>query len=134
MNLRVLAGQAGRYLFTGGAAAIVDIAGFHLLAPRLQGVLLAAVLSFLVAAAVNYTLTSAWVFGRDWRSPRRAALFLLFATVGLAINAGVTWLLATTLPIAPTLAKVGGVAVAFGVNFLMNALLVFGRPGRLSPP
>jgi putative flippase GtrA len=125
VSLPVLLRQARGYLLTGGIAAVVDIAGFHLLAPRLGGLLLPAVTSFMLAAVVNYLLTSAFVFRRDWRSPRRAALFLLFATVGLAVNAGSTWALASSLPIAPTLAKVGGVGVAFAVNFLMNALIVF---------
>jgi len=47
--------------------------------------------------------------------------------VGLSINASVTWALAAALPIAPTLAKVGGVGVAFVANFLMNTFIVF-RP------
>lgn len=116
--------QALGYALTGGAAAVVDIGGFHLLARVLPGVLLPATASFLVAALLNYRLTSRWVFGRDWRSLRQAARFFAFACLGLAINAGVTWLLAPVLP--PTLAKTAGVGVAFGANFLMNALWVFG--------
>ena len=128
-RLPLLARQALGYLMTGGLAAVVDIGGFHLLASHFDGVLLPAALSFLVAAVVNYTLSSLKVYRQDWRSPRRAALFLVFACVGLSINASVTWMLATALPIPPTLAKVGGVAVAFVANFLMNTFIVF-RPGR----
>ncbi|AEG94929.1 candidate membrane protein [Ramlibacter tataouinensis TTB310] len=120
-----LARQALGYLMTGGLAAVVDIGGFHLLAPQFSGVLWPAVLSFLVAAVVNYTLSSLWVYRRQWRSLRRAALFLLFACVGLAINAGVTWAIAGALPVHPTLAKVGGVGIAFVANFLMNTFIVF---------
>lgn len=116
--------QALGYALTGGAAAVVDIGGFHLLSQALPGVLLPATASFLVAALVNYLLTSRWVFRRDWRSLRQAARFFAFACLGLAINAGVTGLLAPVL--APTLAKTAGVGVAFGANFLMNALWVFG--------
>ena len=117
------------YTLAGGVAAAVDIGGFHWLAPRLQPLLLAAVLSFVLAAGVNYTLSSLWVYRRRWRSLRRAALFLGFACVGLAVNAGVTWWLASTLPLHATLAKVGGVATAFGINFWMNTRLVFARAG-----
>lgn len=120
--------QALGYALTGGTAAVVDIGGFHLLAQVLPGVLLPATVSFMAAAVVNYLLTSRWVFRRDWRSLRQAARFFGFACVGLAINAGMTWLLASVLP--PTLAKAGGVGIAFGANFLMNALWVFG----LKPP
>jgi putative flippase GtrA len=123
------------YTLTGGLAAGVDIGGFHWLAPRLQPLLLAAALSFVLAAMVNYTLSSLWVYRCRWRSMRRAALFLGFACVGLGVNAGVTWWLASTLPLHATLAKVGGVATAFGINFWMNTRLVFARagPSQASP-
>ena len=120
-----LARQALGYLVVGGLAAVVDIGLFHLLTQRLDGLLLAAAMSFAVAAVVNYSLSSLWVYRRAWRSWRRASMFLLFASVGLCINAGVTWWLGGTLPIAPTLAKVGGVGVAFVANFLMNTFIVF---------
>ncbi len=115
------------YALAAGLAAVVDIGGFHLLAPRLGQVLPAAALSFVMAAIVNYGLSSVWVYRQDWRCLRRAALFLLFACLGLSINAGVTWLLASTLPMHATLAKMGGVATAFSFNFLVNTRLVFAR-------
>ncbi len=117
------------YTLVGGLAAGVDIGAFHGLAPRLPSVWLAAALSFGVAAAVNYMLSSLWVYRRRWDSLRRAALFLGFACVGLAVNAGVTWWLASTWPVHATLAKVGGVASAFLINFWMNTRLVFARVG-----
>jgi putative flippase GtrA len=120
-----LAQQAFGYLIVGGLAAVVDIGLFHVLAPRFAGVLAPAVISFLVAAVVNYSLSSIWVYRRQWRSLRRAGMFLLFASVGLAINASVTWALANHLPIIPTVAKVGGVCIAFIANFLMNTFIVF---------
>jgi len=124
-RLALLARQALGYLMVGGLAAVVDIGLFHLLAQRMHGLLLPAAASFAVAAVVNYSLSSLWVYRRQWRSLRRAALFLLFASVGLCINAGVTWWLGSALPIPPTLAKVGGVATAFIANFLMNTFIVF---------
>ena len=124
-QVKTLARQASGYLVVGGLAAVVDIGLFSLLVESLQGLLTPAALSFMAAAAVNYTLSSVWVYRRNWRSLRRAGLFLLFASVGLCINAGATWWLGSTLPISPTLAKTGGVAVAFVVNFLMNTFIVF---------
>lgn len=120
-----LARQALGYLLVGGLAAVVDIGLFHLLVSRMDGVLLPAVASFLVAAVVNYTLSSVWVYRRQWRSLRRASRFLLFALVGLCINAGVTWWLVHLFAAAPTLAKIGGVGIAFGANFLLNTFIVF---------
>jgi putative flippase GtrA len=118
------------YILAAGLAAVVDIGGFHWVARHLDNLAAAAALSFLVAAGVNYTLSSLWVYRREWRSLRRASLFLLFACLGLGLNAGMTWWLAVTLPVHPTLAKVGGVATAFGFNFLVNTRLVFGRGTR----
>jgi putative flippase GtrA len=120
-----LAQQAFGYLIVGGLAAVVDIGLFHVLAPHFAGVLAPAVISFLIAAVVNYSLSSMWVYRRQWRSLRRAGVFLLFASVGLAINAGATWMLASQFPVMPTVAKIGGVGIAFIANFLMNTFIVF---------
>ncbi|MDB5886302.1 MAG: putative rane protein [Polaromonas sp.] len=125
VRMPVLARQALGYLVVGGLAAVVDIGLFHLLAGRAEGVLLPAAASFMVAAVVNYSLSSLWVYRRQWRSVRRAMTFLLFALVGLCINAGATWWLVHALPIHATLAKVGGVGIAFVANFLMNTFIVF---------
>ena len=119
--------QAGAYFVVGGLAAVVDICLFHLLVRPSGQVLASAIGSFLVAAAFNYALSAAWVYRRNWRSWRRAGAFLLFATVGLCVNAGVTLWLVSAFGLLPTLAKVGGVAVAFGANFLMNTFIVFQR-------
>ncbi|MEO6321384.1 MAG: GtrA family protein [Polaromonas sp.] len=75
--------QALAYLLVGGRAAVVDIGLFHALVSRFEGVLMPAITSFLVAAVVNYSLSSIWVYRRQWRSVRRATTFLLFALIGL---------------------------------------------------
>ena len=119
------------YAGTGGLAAVVDIGGFHVLARWLPDVVLTAALSFGAAAVVNYLLSSRWVWRQDWRHLGRALRFAGTACVGLSINAGMTLLMAQALH--PTLAKAGGVALAFGANFLMNAWWVFGAGGLRSP-
>ncbi len=135
--MRSLGFMAAAYGLTGGLAAVVDLGVFWALAARLPA-LEAAALSFLMAAAVNYRLSSQWVFRRDWRHPAQALRFGLFALAGLGINAGVTaWLAA---PLGPLAAKACGIATAFGVNFMMNVRWVFaskataaGRPGAGLP-
>ena len=117
-----------RYALSGGLAAVVDIGGFALLALALPGVLLPAMLSFLLAAAVNYRASAGWVFGQDWHDGRRAARFLVAASGGLAVNAGATALLAASVQTPPLAAKVAGVGLAFGVNFLLQAYWAFGQP------
>lgn len=131
--MRSLTHMAAAYSLTGGLAAAVDLGVFWALAARLP-TLEAAALSFLMAAAVNYRLSSQWVFQRDWRHPSQALRFGLFALAGLGVNAGITaWLAA---PLGPLAAKACGITTAFGVNFMMNARWVFrsrgpaaGRPG-----
>lgn len=119
-----------RYVAVGGSAAVVDIGVFHLVAPWFNGVLAPAVVSFIVAAFYNYALLSMAVYRSDWRSTRRAGKFMLFAVIGLGVNSLVTLALHHYLAVPPTLAKTGGVGVAFFANFLMNTFIVF----REAPP
>jgi phosphoglycolate phosphatase len=129
-------GLALRYTVTGGLAAAVDLGLFQLLAPRwsaaampggLPGVLVAALASFLVAAAVNFVASSCWAYRQDWRSPARALRFLLAAGLGACVNGGIT----TALALAgwPALAaKAVGIGLAFGLNFAVNTAWVFSPP------
>lgn len=121
---RSTAGQFARYLLTGGAAAVVDLGGFAVLHRTGMPIAAAAVASFCAAALVNYGLTARFVFAVR-PSIRHFLLFLAFATIGLAINVGVTVLLSTTFGLPPDLGKLGGIAVAVIVNFAMNKWIVF---------
>ena len=84
----------------------------------------AAALSFILAAVVNFYLSSRWVFTQKPTAPLFTK-FLLAALIGLTINVLVTVVLARTLAISPMLAKIGGIAVALIFNFTINLLLVF---------
>ena len=133
-----------RYACTAGLAAAVDIGGFLVLSTALfvlvPGALapglwvvsvgVAAALSFLLAAAVNYRLSAGWVFDHEWKNARRAGRFLVGASLGLAVNAGATTALAVWALWPPLAAKVAGVGLAFGVNFSLNARWVFGQGGQ----
>lgn len=129
-------------------AAVLDLGAFALfetsgIGRRLAGtgplpsVLVSAILSFALAATFNYLASARWVFKRSWRSARRALQFAAGAILGLAVNAGTTAGLAAGALWPHTLAKVAGIGLAFGVNYLVNARWVFAhrRSGRagLSP-
>ena len=118
--LRKLVGYAG----TGGVAAVVDLGGFVLMVRAGMPPIPAAAASFAVAAGVNYLLSARFVFGAraGWR---RFGLFLAMATLGFAVNVSVTAGALTVLGLYPAAAKLTGIAVAFGFNFLMNAFYVF---------
>ena len=115
------------YLVSGGIAAAVDAGGFALLHHAGMPTAPAATASFLVAAVVNFQLSSNFVFMQT-PSGRGFGLFLAFASLGLGINAGLTIAISRGAGIAPEIAKILAIAVTFFVNFLLNYCVVF-RPG-----
>jgi len=54
-----------QYAVTGGIAAIVDSGGFVLLVNARLSIVVASCFSFCIAALVNYSLTSQFVFDRE---------------------------------------------------------------------
>ncbi len=112
------------YFLTAGTAAVVDVGGFALLHHIGVPVAIGAVVSFCLAAGVNYLLTSRYVFGRP-ASLRGFGLFFVAALGGLLVNVSVTLLGSRYLGIAPELAKIAGVGCAFLCNFWINLRVVF---------
>lgn len=129
MRKRDLFSKFLRYFVTGGIAAIVDAGGFALLNQIGSATVPSAITSFIVAAYVNFRLTSRFVFAQR-ASGRRFSLFLLAAVLGLMINVGITVGAVTLFGWRPLVAKVLGIGVAFSINFMMNVCFVFGGGGR----
>ena len=117
-------GRFVRYFATAGFAALVDLAGFWLLLRYSGLIAVSAMASWFIAAVVNYALTSRFVFKRDlkWHDCFR---FFAGALFGFSVNIGVTLACSFGLGLYPPLAKVTGIAIAFGVNFAVNVLWVF---------
>jgi len=113
-----------RYIGTGGLAAVVDVSGFHILLQFGMPIAAAAISSWLVAAFVNYHLSSRFVFAKP-ASRGRFLQFLIGAAAGLSINVGVTLVCASLIGIQPLLSKIIGIGTAFVINFLINLLWVF---------
>lgn len=103
---------------------MVDVGGFALLCLIPLSIAVAAVTSFLVAAVVNYMLSSRLAFDAV-PSVRGFGVFLLAAVGGLVVNVSVTLLGTAYLSLAPVLAKVIGIGAAFLVNFWINLRVVF---------
>ncbi|SCB58106.1 Putative flippase GtrA (transmembrane translocase of bactoprenol-linked glucose) [Rhizobium aethiopicum] len=116
--------KAIRYVFTGGLAAFVDLTVFRGLLALDVPLAVSATSSWLVAAAVNYSVTSRYVFNQAI-SRKRASLFLIGALLGLSINVCVTLILAQQVGLSPLWAKFFGIGTAFTFNFLINLLWVF---------
>jgi putative flippase GtrA len=135
-----------RYVLTGGTGAIVDVAIFTVLHVAAGfGVPLATTCSFCVAAVVNYTLTSVFVFAHR-PSLRRLGVFFLGALLGYGVNLGVTLAANAFIPFAgilaalasaaglpgdparayaATAARICGIGVAFLFNYVLNTRVVF---------
>ena len=114
-----------RYVITGGTAAVVDLLAFHVLLSIALPIGLAAVGSWLIAAFVNYSLTSRFVFRHATSHKGRLPFFLVGAATGLCINAGVTLLFAEQFGLDPLPSKLIGIGTAFIMNFFINLLWVF---------
>lgn len=112
-----------RYGLTGGLAAIVDLGGFSVMLALGMFLPVAATLSFLIATVVNYLLSASFVF-ENTISARGYLRFLMFASLGLLMNVAVT-ILADAAGLAAVMAKLVGIAIAFGGNFLLNLAFVF---------
>ena len=113
-----------RYAFTGGAAAVIDIGGFALLSSVRVPVVLAATVSFLAAAIVNYLLTSRLVF-QEAATVRRFGAFLAGTLLTLVINVSITSAGVIYLSLPHTLSKIIAVGTTFFISFWVNANLVF---------
>jgi putative flippase GtrA len=113
-----------KYGVTGGTAAVVDAGGFVLLVNAGLNVVVASCLSFCVAALVNYSLTSRFVFNRE-ATVRGLAAFTAAALVGLMVNSSVTLLAIFAAGLPPLAAKLAGIGTAFIVNFVINLRIVF---------
>jgi len=113
-----------RYFLTAGTASIVDVGGFALLCLIPLPIAAAAVTSFLVAAVVNYLLSSRLAFDAV-PSLRGFGVFLLAALGGLLVNVSMTLIGTTYLSLMPVVAKIIGVGTAFLVNFWVNLRVVF---------
>jgi putative flippase GtrA len=87
-------------------------------------IVVASCLSFCIAALVNYSLTSRFVFNRE-ATLRGLAAFTAAALVGLMVNIGVTLLAIFTVGLPPLAAKLAGIGTAFIVNFVINLRVVF---------
>jgi putative flippase GtrA len=119
-----LAWKLLQYGVTGGIAAVVDAGGFILLVNAKLSIVVASCLSFCIAALVNYSLTSRFVFNRE-ATFRGLAAFTAAALIGLMVNIGVTLLGVFTMGLPPLAAKFTGIGTAFIVNFLINLRIVF---------
>lgn len=128
-------GTASRFAVVGLFGAVIDIALFQLLISQGAGLALAHIMSFLVAATVNYYLNSKWSFRPHHPGYLRWHHFGRFLVVGLfalLMRGGILALMVYDWQVPTILAIFPAIAVTAIINYLGSAFYVF--PIRRSPP
>ena len=123
-----LLGQLFRYGIVGGIAFVADygslwffveVCGIHYL--------VAAALAFVLGLAVNYILSTRFVFGQSRLRSAWAefAGFLVIGLIGLALNEGVMYVCSEWLGLHYMVGKIISTVIVFFWNFLARRFLLF---------
>lgn len=120
--------QLFRYLFVGGFAFIVDY-GLLFVLTEWGGLhyLFSASLSFLAGLAVNYLISTSWVF-RTSKISNRAAEFIVFSiigVIGLGLNSLLLYLFTDLLHIHYMISKLITAALVMLWNFFARKIILF---------
>jgi len=126
--------QFFRYLFVGGLATVVDWGVSYLLfrfAFNEQYAVAANSISFVAGLAVNYLISTFWIF-KNSKVKSRLTEFLGFAAIGLVglfMTMGITklfeWWLSDQTSAFQILAKIVSTGAAFFWNFFARKILLF---------
>ncbi len=120
--------QFARYAVVGALACVVDIALLFALTHYLRiNYLISAAIGFSAGIAINYVLSTLWVFSRRTLQ-NRFAEFLVFLAIGLAglgINQITMWFLTEHMGIHYLFSKTNAVAIVFFWNFFARKIALF---------
>ena len=133
--------QFFRYLFVGGFAFVVDYGTLMLLVEVFGfNAKLAAVIAFILGLAVNYVLSTLWIFKNSKIGNRLAefAAFALIGVIGLGINELIIWLFDDVIaPRQPLsfipedkyylIGKLVSTAIVFIWNFAARKFIIFNK-------
>jgi putative flippase GtrA len=119
-----------RYGVVGGVAALTEWAVYALFLYTLGfNYLVAALVAFVVATAVNYVLSLRFVFrGGRHRRLKEATLVYVVSTIGLGINLSVLYICVAQLGMHEMISKIIGTGFAFLWNFSARHVWVFHPP------
>ena len=120
--------QLLRYVVVGGIAFVVDY-GLLFALTEWGGLhyLVSATISFIAGLAVNYALSTAWVFGNGTMTNKWAefAVFSIIGVVGLLLNNGFMWILTEVAGIHYMISKLITTAIVMLWNFFARKLILF---------
>jgi putative flippase GtrA len=124
--LRQLTDQFTRYLFTGGAATIVDVLVFAILTQSDLWYIWAVCISYLVGMSTNFWLSRRFVFGIYWRNWWvQYVVFAAIATNSFLANLGLLQLLVNELQWHPTWSRIVSAACVAVLSFTGHKLYSF---------
>lgn len=122
--------QLFRYTLVGGGAFAVDffllwylteVGGFNYL--------LSATCSFMAGLAINYLITTRWVFKKDTAVLRNKwaefMIFLLIGVIGLGLNDLILWVVTQQLRLHYLLSKIVAATLVYLWNFFARKYILF---------
>jgi len=125
--------EFGGYLFTGGAATVVDVGVFSLLTQSLgMWYVIALCISYFMGLSTNFWLSRRFVFGVYWKNWLvQYAVFAMVALNSLLANLGLLQLLINDAGWSPTAARLVSAAAVALLSFVGHKLYSFGRDNQL---
>lgn len=120
--------QLFRYVFTGGAAFIIDFSSLFILTDFFGIYYLAsAAIAFILGLITNYVLSINWVFNRRTMSNRKLefGVFALIGVVGILLNEVFIWFFTENLQIYYLLSKIMAAVIILFWNFFARKYALF---------
>lgn len=124
----VLVTQMQRYFVVAGIGYVFDFGTLYVLTEYLHlFYLVSAGISFCIGLAINYVLSTKWVFGQDGRHSmaKSLTLFTLVGLGGLGLNTAFMALFVQILGLNYLVAKVIATIFVYMWNFAGRKMLVF---------
>ncbi len=123
--------QFFRYVFVGGFAFLVDAAVLWL-CEKFMHYMLAAAIAFIVGLAVNYALSTWFVFSESEQVTNKVKEFIVYAVIGvigLALTEAIMYLLTDICNFYFLLSKIFAAAVVLIWNFVARKKILYSKQG-----
>jgi protoporphyrinogen oxidase/putative flippase GtrA len=125
--------QLGGYIFTGGAATVVDVFVFSILVKSGLWYVFALCISYFLGLSTNFWLSRRFVFGVYWKNWLiQYAVFTTVALNSLLANLGLLQLLVNDLHLDATTARLFSAACVAMLSFAGHKLYSFAQNDQIS--
>jgi len=125
--VKTLADKKVKYLFVGGSAFLIEYGLFLILNSTLNLLILANVISFIVALVYSFILHQKWTFAGDHKHDfkKQAVSYLLLACVNVVLTSFIITFLVDSLGVLPFVAKIICMLLVVAWNFLILNRIIF---------